>query len=230
MSFDVANIAYIASVWVLPVLVAITFHEAAHGFAAWKLGDDTAYQLGRVTFNPLRHVDRFGTIIVPGVLILLQAPFLFGWAKPVPVDFRRLDSPRRDMVWVAAAGPGINIGLALGSAALMHVALLVPNPAGGWLIDVLQSSIIINVILAVFNMIPLPPLDGGRVAVGLLPDALAYPLARLERFGLPILIALIFLLPYVGRQFGVSIDIFAWLVAVPARFVIEVIYTAVGLS
>jgi len=230
VSFDVANIAYIASVWVLPVLVAITFHEAAHGFAAWKLGDDTAYQLGRVTFNPLRHVDRFGTIIVPGVLILLQAPFLFGWAKPVPVDFRRLDSPRRDMVWVAAAGPGINIGLALGSAALMHVALLVPNPAGGWLIDVLQSSIIINVILAVFNMIPLPPLDGGRVAVGLLPDALAYPLARLERFGLPILIALIFLLPYVGRQFGVSIDIFAWLVAVPARFVIEVIYTAVGLS
>jgi Zn-dependent protease len=98
VSFDVANIAYIASVWVLPVLVAITFHEAAHGFAAWKLGDDTAYQLGRVTFNPLRHVDRFGTIIVPGVLILLQAPFLFGWAKPVPVDFRRLDSPRRDMV------------------------------------------------------------------------------------------------------------------------------------
>jgi len=230
VSFDVANIAYIASVWVLPVLVAITFHEAAHGFAAWKLGGNTAYQLGRVTFNPLRHVDRFGTIIVPGVLILLQAPFLFGWAKPVPVDFRRLDSPRRDMVWVAAAGPGINIGLALGSAALLHVALLVPNPAGGWLIDVLQSSIIINVILAVFNMIPLPPLDGGRVAVGLLPDALAYPLARLERFGLPILSALIFLHPYVGRQVGVSIDIFAWLVAVPARFVIEVIYTAVGLS
>lgn len=229
MSFDIAQIAYIASVWVIPVLVAITFHEAAHGYVAWKLGDDTAFQLGRVTFNPLKHIDLFGTVILPALLIVTRAPFLFGWAKPVPVDFRRLEAPRRDMVWVAAAGPGINIVLALGSAALIHIALLMPDPVRDWSIHVLQNSVLINVMLAVFNMLPLPPLDGGRVAVGLLPDVLAYPLARLERAGLFILIALIFFLPYVGDMIGVPIDIFAWLVAVPANFVIDVIMAAVGL-
>ncbi|MEK9660889.1 MAG: site-2 protease family protein [Alphaproteobacteria bacterium] len=227
---DIASIVHIASVWVIPVLVAITFHEAAHGFVAWKLGDDTAFRLGRVTFNPLKHVDLFGTVLLPALLIVTRAPFLFGWAKPVPVDFRRLDSPRRDMVWVAAAGPGINIALALGSAALIHIALMLPPTASRWLIEVLQNSIIINVMLAVFNMLPLPPLDGGRVAVGLLPDALAYPLARLERYGLFILVALIFVVPYLGDMVGMQIDIFAWLVAVPANFVIEVVMTAVGLS
>jgi Zn-dependent protease len=226
---DIASIVHIASVWVIPVLVAITFHEAAHGFVAWKLGDDTAFRLGRVTFNPLKHVDLFGTVLLPALLIVTRAPFLFGWAKPVPVDFRRLDSPRRDMVWVAAAGPGINIALALGSAALIHIALMLPPTASRWLIEVLQNSIIINVMLAVFNMLPLPPLDGGRVAVGLLPDALAYPLARLERYGLFILVALIFVVPYLGDMVGMQIDIFAWLVAVPANFVIEVVMTAVGL-
>lgn len=230
MPDDFAAIAYTASLWVLPVLVAITFHEAAHGYVAWKLGDDTAFRLGRVTFNPLRHIDLFGTVLLPALLILTRAPFLFGWAKPVPVDFRRLGAPRRDMVWVAAAGPGINIALAIISGALIHIALLLPATAANWSIQVLQNSILINVMLAVFNMLPLPPLDGGRVAVGLLPDALAFPLARLERFGLVILIALIFLLPYVGDQFGVSIDIFAWLVAVPAHFVIEVVYATVGLT
>ncbi len=230
MPTDIAGIVYTASVWVLPVLIAITFHEAAHGYVAWKLGDDTAYRMGRVTFNPLKHIDMFGTIIVPALLILIRAPFLFGWAKPVPVDFRRLDAPRRDMVWVAAAGPGINLALAVISAALIHIAILVPQPVSGWTVHVLENSLIINVMLAVFNMVPLPPLDGGRVAVGLLPNALAMPLARLERYGLFILVGLIFILPMIGERIGVTIDVFAWVVAVPAQMVIQVILTAVGLS
>ena len=183
MPTDIAGIVYTASVWVLPVLIAITFHEAAHGYVAWKLGDDTAYRMGRVTFNPLKHIDMFGTIIVPALLILIRAPFLFGWAKPVPVDFRRLDAPRRDMVWVAAAGPGINLALAVISAALIHIAILVPQPVSGWTVHVLENSLIINVMLAVFNMFPLPPLDGGRVAVGLLPNALAMPLVTMPLEG-----------------------------------------------
>ena len=230
MPTDIAGIVYTASVWVLPVLIAITFHEAAHGYVAWKLGDDTAYRMGRVTFNPLKHIDMFGTIIVPALLILIRAPFLFGWAKPVPVDFRRLDAPRRDMVWVAAAGPGINLALAVISAALIHIAILVPQPVSGWTVHVLENSLIINVMLAVFNMVPLPPLDGGRVAVGLLPNALAMPLARLERYGLFILVGLIFILPMIGERIGMTIDVFAWVVAVPAQMVIQVILTAVGLS
>lgn len=230
MSFDFANIVYIASVWVLPVLIAITFHEAAHGYVAWKLGDDTARRLGRVTFNPLKHVDRMGTIIVPALLILVRSPFLFGWAKPVPVDFRRLDSPRRDMVWVAAAGPGVNLALAVISAGLMNIAILLPQETAIWTMSMLFNSMRINVMLAVFNMLPLPPLDGGRVAVGLLPDWIAYPLARLERYGLFILVGLIFILPMLGSQLGIDLNLLGWLVAGPVEWVIEIILAAVNLS
>ena len=223
------DIAFIASVWIIPVLLAITLHEAAHGWAAWKLGDDTAKALGRVSFNPLRHIDRFGTIILPAMLLLLRAPFLFGWAKPVSVNFSRLRDPRRGMVLVAAAGPGANILLAFISALLLHVSPLLPQFAELWFAANLVNSIKLNLILAVFNMLPLPPLDGGRVAVGLLPDVLARPLARLERYGMFILIGLIFLLPMLGRQVGLDIDLFTWLVAGPVAFLTEVIAMAAGI-
>ncbi len=180
MDQQLASTLYTASTWVLPVLLAITLHEASHGFVAHLRGDNTAWQLGRVSFNPLKHVDPFGTILLPGLLLFLHAPFLFGYAKPVPVNFRALKNPRRDMVLVAAAGPGINIALAIAAALLAHAVGFLPAGARQWTMLNLENAIVINVVLAVFNMIPLPPLDGGRVAVGLLPDVLARPLARLE--------------------------------------------------
>ena len=219
---------YTFSVWVLPVLIAITFHEAAHGYVAWRLGDDTAKRLGRVTFNPLRHIDLFGTIVVPAALLLAGAPFLFGWAKPVPVDFMRLDRPRRDMVLVAAAGPGVNLLLAWVSAVLIHASVLAPEPAAQWLTQNLIHSMRINLILAVFNMVPMPPLDGGRVAVGLLPRVLARPLAGLERVGLFIIIGALFLLPWLGRKLGVDLDIFPWLVGAPVEYLFGVMATLAG--
>lgn len=195
------------SVWALPVLIAITFHEAAHGWVAWKLGDDTAYRLGRVTFNPIRHVDPIGTLIIPGMLLVFGSPFLFGYAKPVPVAFHRLHNPRRDMMLVAGAGPGINILLACASAALLNFIGFLPGSAQNWMALVIEKSIIINLVLATFNMIPIPPLDGGRIAVGLLPRSLALPLARAEPYGFFLVLALIFVLPLLGQELGMDLNI-----------------------
>jgi Zn-dependent protease len=225
---DINEILYLASIWVLPVLLAITMHEAAHGWAAWKLGDDTAKLQGRVTFNPLSHIDMFGTIILPGLLITLGG-VLFGWAKPVPVNFSRLGHPRRDMVLVAAAGPAINIGLAVVSAIGLHFVQFLSPDAGEWAARNLINSINLNLLLAIFNMLPLPPLDGGRVAVGILPYKLAVQLAKLERYGLFILIGLIFILPMAGRELGIDMNIFRWLVGVPLEFLRGVLLNAVGL-
>ena len=223
-----AAMIYQASTWVLPVVFAVTFHEAAHGFVAHHLGDDTAWRAGRVTFNPLKHIDSFGTIILPAMLILLRSPFLFGYAKPVPVNFRRLDRPRRDMVWVALAGPGTNVLLAVISSLLFYAIVLAPPLAADWLGENLKNSIVINVVLCVFNMLPLPPLDGGRVAVGLLPDALAFPLARLERYGMLILLLLLFLLPYVGEQTGINLNVLGWLIGVPAEALYQLVLIITG--
>jgi Zn-dependent protease len=212
----------------IPVIIAITFHEAAHGFVAWRLGDDTAYRMGRVTFNPLKHIDAFGTILLPAILLLSKSPFLFGYAKPVPVDFSRLRRPRRDMVLVAAAGPGINLILAIISGALLHVVNVFSGDVSAVLVRALWGSIYINVLLAVFNMLPLPPLDGGRVAVGLLPERPARQLARLERWGIPILIVVLFIAPLVAAQFGASFTPFRSVVMPIVQFFIDIIATVTG--
>ena len=219
---------YEASTWVLPVVIAVTFHEAAHGFIAHRFGDNTAWQAGRVTFNPLKHIDRFGTIILPALLILMRSPFLFGYAKPVPVNFGRLNHPRRDMVWVALAGPGTNILLAIVSSLLFYGVDLMPLSPAEWLAANLVHSIQINAVLCVFNMLPLPPLDGGRVAVGLLPDALAFPLARVERHGMLILLLFLFVLPYVGQQTGHNLNILGWLISAPADALIRFVLAITG--
>lgn len=198
------DIIYTASTWILPALLAITLHEAAHGFVAWWLGDPTAKDAGRLSLNPLRHVDPMGTVVLPAMLLLVKAPFLFGWAKPVPVDFHNLPSPRRDMALVAAAGPGINLLQAYIALLLFHLLPLFGQTIDQWVAQNLENAIRINLILCVFNMLPLPPLDGGRVAVGLLPLALARPLARLERYGMVLLLILLLAVPLVASQFGID--------------------------
>jgi Zn-dependent protease len=219
---------YDVSVWVLPLVIAITFHEAAHGFVAHRLGDNTAYDLGRVSFNPLRHIDPFGTLIMPAILFMAHSPFLFGYAKPVPVNFRALRSPRIDMVLVALAGPATNIALALLAAAAFHVVGYLPANAATWGADNLKNALIINVILAIFNMLPIPPLDGGRVAVGLLPKVLALPLSRLEPFGMLILIGILILLPLAGAQFGLNLDVISAILRTSTGFVIWLILAVTG--
>jgi Zn-dependent protease len=249
MNGALAATLYQASTWVLPVVFAVTLHEAAHGFVAHHFGDDTAWAAGRVTANPLKHIDRFGTIVLPALLILLRAPFLFGYAKPVPVDFRRLDNPRRDMVWVALAGPLANVLMAITASVLFYgVALLpgghqlpsaalialldpgipAPHSPAGWVAGNLAHAVLINVVLCAFNMLPLPPLDGGRVAVGLLPRALAWRLAQLERYGIAIVLLLLFVLPWIGQQFHRDLDVLGWVVGVPAEALIRFVLVITG--
>ena len=219
---------YDISVWVLPLIIAITFHEAAHGFVAHQLGDNTAFGLGRVSFNPLRHIDPFGTLILPGILLLSHSPFLFGYAKPVPVNFRALRNPKLDMVWVALAGPATNIALALVAALAFHILGYLPENAAQWVADNLKNALIINVVLAVFNMLPIPPLDGGRVAVGLLPNVLAYPLSRLEPYGMLILIGILIILPLAGSQFGLNLDVISAILRTSTGYLIRLILVLSG--
>src|SRR6476620_2602416 len=218
----------LASTWVIPVRLAITLHEAAHAFVARFLGDDTASKLGRVSLNPFKHIDPVGTILLPGLLLLAQSPFLFGYAKPVPVKFAALRNPRRDMAWVAAAGPAMNIALAIIAALGFHLIGFLPADSGQWVAENLKNALIINVVLAIFNLFPLPPLDGGRIAVGLLPDVLAKPLARMERYGMIILIALLIVLPMLGKNSGVELSIISRLLTIASSAVIDLILRMTG--
>ncbi len=200
------------AVTVLAAIGAITLHEAAHGIAAWALGDDTAKMMGRLSLNPIRHIDRVGTILLPGFLLISQlltihhVAFMFGWAKPVPVNAGRFKHPRQDMALVAAAGPLMNFFLAWLAALLIYGSDAIPGTAGGIAEDFLDMFILTNLVLGLFNLIPIPPLDGGRIMVGVLPAKMAWRWAKLERAGLVIVMLGVFLLPQLARSFGVQFD------------------------
>ena len=210
------------SVIAIPILLAITLHEAAHGYVANYFGDPTAKNLGRLSLNPIRHIDPFGTIILPALLFFTSG-FIFGYAKPVPVQTQNLGNPKRDMMWVALAGPAANIFLALMGGVLLVVSGVLPEPIQSWFLQNAHFLILFNIILAIFNMFPLPPLDGGRVLTGLLPGPLAYQFARIERYGLLILIGLIFVLPFALGAAGINFSLFEVLVFRPALALYDII-------
>ena len=228
MNTSFSLILYEISIWAIPTVIAITFHEASHGYVAHVLGDDTAWRLGRISFNPLVHIDPFGTVLLPVLLLLLRAPFLFGYAKPVPVNFRALRYPRVGTILVAVAGPGMNLLLATIAALAFHIVGYIPAPGALWLADNLKNALLLNVVLAIFNLLPIPPLDGGRILVGILPGVLAHSLSRLEPYGLLILISLLFLLPLLGAQLGINLDPLSRLIMTSTNAVIGVILQLTG--
>ena len=176
-------------IYIIPILFAITLHEAAHGWVASKFGDHTARMMGRVTLNPVKHIDPVGTILVPAALLIMSTGFIFGWAKPVPINFNALRSPKSGMIWVALAGPGANLIMAIGWLLVLFLAIKMNIPILQRMAD---AGILINILLAVFNLLPIPPLDGSRVISALLPNPLAYKYNQLEQYGLFILIGLMY--------------------------------------
>jgi len=223
------NMIYQIAVWLVPLVIAIVFHEVAHGLVARRLGDPTAEERGRLSFNPLRHVDPVGTIILPMVLAISHAP-VFGWAKPVPVNYARLRHPRRDMVLVALAGPGMNLLLALAGGAILMATLSLtggaPDGAARFIADSAYVFILLNVFLAVFNLLPVPPFDGGHVVEGLLPPNLAREFRKIGRFSLLVLIVLLLVLP----RLSPSADVVGRFVSPLARSIASAILGIFGLT
>jgi len=197
------NPIYTIAVWLVPLVIAIVFHEVAHGLVAKRLGDPTAARKGRLTLNPIRHIDPFGTVVLPMLLAISHAP-VFGWAKPVPVNYNRLRKPRRDMVLVALAGPGMNLLLALLGAIILAIVVMMsawpPAGATAFIAANALNFVLINVFLAVFNLLPVPPFDGGHVVEGLLPARLAVPFRKLGRYSLLVLMILLLVLPAFGAD------------------------------
>ena len=204
---------------VIPVIFAIVLHEVAHGWAAYKLGDRTAMMLGRLTLNPIKHIDPVGTILVPTILYLTVG-FIFGWAKPVPIDWRNLGNPRRDTAIVAIAGPAANLAMAIFWVLITAIAINLPATLSNYqeaLATMAGVGIFINVLLMIFNLIPIPPTDGGRIAISLLPPSLAVPLSKLERFGLIIIVILL-------------VSGILWTVMMPTiKSVTQLLYSLIGL-
>jgi Zn-dependent protease len=216
------------AIFAVPVIIAITLHEAAHGFVSLRCGDDTALRAGRVTLNPLKHIDPLGTIILP-ILLYVTAGFIFGYAKPVPVNFAALRRPKLDMILVAGAGPGMNVLLAVISGFVGLVAAAASEGLPPWLGQAIVISILMNFALAIFNMLPIPPLDGSKVLAGMLPDALAIPYLKLGAFGFIFLLAIILLAPIVISKLGYNFDIFGTLVWQPAAYLTQELMQEFGL-